>query len=233
MTSPISNERPWIKLGVVASTQDAAANALTDGTPVGGVFARHQTGGRGRFGRKWVSEIDESLTMSLVFHDYADHPRPYLIGMGLAIAAAGALHCRLRWPNDVMIGSQKVGGILTEVRGGIPIVGVGINLNQTSFPDEIDLLATSLYRRDHRRRKPEEVAEAILNRLELVPEPTHWSDLAPAWAIFDDTPGKRYRLPSGEEAVAIGIGSGGELECMVNGESRMVLAADALMPPAA
>jgi BirA family transcriptional regulator, biotin operon repressor / biotin---[acetyl-CoA-carboxylase] ligase len=232
MKSPISPVHPWLKMGVVASTQDAAAQSIAEQQPIGGVLARHQTGGRGRFGRKWVSEIDESLTMSLLFHEYTDHPRPYLVGMALAIAAAGALHCRLRWPNDLMIGNQKVGGILTEIRNGVPIVGVGINLNQSSFPEEIDLLATSLFLRDHRRRKPEEVAEAILARLELVPEPDRWEALGEAWSVFDDTPGKRYRLPTGEEAIAIGIGSGGELECMVNGESRIVLAAEALMPTA-
>jgi len=232
MKSPVSADRPLVRLSIVASTQDAAAEMLQGGKPCGAVIARHQTGGRGRFGRKWLSEIDESLTVSFLFHDEVANPRPYLLGMALSIAAAGAIHARLRWPNDLMIGNQKVGGILTEIRGGVPIVGLGVNLNQTSFPDEIDLLATSLYLRDRRRRKPEEVLDAILARLELISEPREWGDLAAAWAVFDDTPGKRYRLPTGEEAIAIGIGAGGELECMVDGETRMVLAADALMPTA-
>ncbi len=62
-----------------------------------------------------------------------------------------------------------------------------------------------------------------------MPEPEHWSDLQPVWTLFDDTAGKHYRLISGEEAIAIGIGPEGELVCAVEGETTMVMAAEAIL----
>ena len=138
--------------------------------------------------------------MSLIFRAYANHPRPHLVGMALAIAAAGALHCQLRWPNDLTIQKRKLGGILTELIQGVPVVGIGVNLNQTSFPAEFDESATSLAREEGGRYEAEAMARAILHRLGSMPEPNAWSDLAPLWNLFDDTAGKRYQLVTGETA---------------------------------
>jgi BirA family biotin operon repressor/biotin-[acetyl-CoA-carboxylase] ligase len=153
--------------------------------------------------------------------------------MAVAIAAAGAIHCELRWPNDLALGGQKVGGILTELvqdpaGRAVPVVGVGINLNQTSFPEEVSGIATSAAMFDGVRRDSEAVAHAILDRLPMLPEPRSWADLAPVWTFFDTTPGKVYKLPEGQEAVALGVGPHGELLCAVEGESTTVLAADAI-----
>jgi BirA family biotin operon repressor/biotin-[acetyl-CoA-carboxylase] ligase len=54
------------------------------------------------------------------------------------------VECDLRWPNDVMLGGKKVGGILVQLSGAIAIAGIGINLNQKAFPAELEALATSL-----------------------------------------------------------------------------------------
>jgi BirA family transcriptional regulator, biotin operon repressor / biotin---[acetyl-CoA-carboxylase] ligase len=169
----------------------------------------------------------------VVFPAYADHPRPYLVGMAVALAAAGSIHCELRWPNDLILGARKVGGILTELitdpQGrSVPIVGVGVNLNQKTFPEEIAPIATSKALYDGGMYDPEHVARTIVDRLALLPEPSNWSDLAPVWSLFDNTPGKIYKLPDGKEATALGVGPQGELLCAVNGESTTVLAADAL-----
>jgi BirA family transcriptional regulator, biotin operon repressor / biotin---[acetyl-CoA-carboxylase] ligase len=226
---------PWLELEEVASTQDVATDHLRSGREVPGlVIARRQTQGRGRFGRTWQSTEGESLTVSLVMNAYADHPKPYLLGMAIAAAVAGALHLRLRWPNDLHLSGKKVGGVLTEIVTAadgtkVPVVGLGLNLNQPSMPDELKEMATSLMIERETRLEPEEVLRTILRRVELIPEPNAWSDLAPVWALFDDTRGKLYRLDTGEEAVALGVGPEGELLCAVDGESRSVLAADALL----
>jgi BirA family biotin operon repressor/biotin-[acetyl-CoA-carboxylase] ligase len=222
----------------VDSTQDIAAHCLSVGDPVGVIFAHEQLAGRGRFGRKWYSQRGDSLTASLVFHDYADHPKPHLIGMAVAIAAAGALYAQLRWPNDLIVGVRKVGGILTELlQDGsgrrIPVVGLGINLNQSSFPEEVSEIATSLSIEHGGRYEGDQVLRSVLERLEHLPEPTDWSELAPMWSLFDKTPGKMYRLADGTLATAVGVGSDGQLLCSVAGESRAVLAAEALFGPAA
>jgi len=236
MKTPIQSDRAWIEVDETESTQALAAAALQSGKPTGVILAHNQTQGRGRFGRVWVSQRGDSLTYSLLFHDYADLSHPYLVGMAVAVAAAGALHCQLQWPNDLVIGGKKVGGILTELmldRDGarVPVVGVGINLNQAEFPSEIAHRATSLHLAHGGHYDAKEVALRILSRLQSLPEPTSWSSLAPIWMLFDATPGKRYRVPTGEEAIALGIGPEGQLLCSVDGESQSVMAAEALFGP--
>jgi BirA family biotin operon repressor/biotin-[acetyl-CoA-carboxylase] ligase len=230
---------PWIELDEVESTQSAAASLLRDpqgGNVPGVVFARRQTAGKGRFGRTWLSEEGESLTMSLVFGTYPDHPKPWLIGMAVSMAAAGALHCLLRWPNDLIVEGRKLGGILTELitdSAGrkIPIVGIGVNLGQTAFPKEIASTATSLAMHRAGPFDPVHIAQGILGRLADLPEPDSWQRLAPVWELFDDTPGKMYKLPNGQAATALKVGPEGELLCSVDGESLTVMAAEALFGP--
>ncbi|MCX7799437.1 MAG: biotin--[acetyl-CoA-carboxylase] ligase [Fimbriimonadales bacterium] len=225
---------PWVVLDEVDSTQEFAKRSLSgDGQPPGVVFAHHQTEGRGRFGRTWVSERGGSLTFSMVFGAYADHPKPWLVGMAVAVAAAGVLHVQIRWPNDLAIERRKVGGILTELcrdrhRRQVPVVGVGVNLTQTEFPEEIAETATSLAMHRHGPFDAEALARKIVARLEDLPEPDDWKALEPIWEMFDDTPGKQYRLPDGTFGTAIGIGPDGSLLCSVDGETRTVLAAEAL-----
>lgn len=222
----------WHEFDEVLSTQDLAVNAVKDGG--GGVFfARHQTMGRGRFGREWFSDPGASLTMSLAFTDYPDHPMPYLIGMTVAMAAAAVLHCELAWPNDLVSGARKLGGVLTEIASDdqgrrIAVVGVGINLNQRKFPLDIADFATSMALDRGGSYDAGEIAHKIVERFPNLPEPQSWADLAPVWRLFDHTPGKRYRTPTGEEAIALGVGPDGQLMCSVNGETTSIMAADAI-----
>lgn len=223
----------WTILDTVESTQQYAARCLRDGEDVGVVFAHHQSTGKGRFGRPWISERGDSLTMSIVFADYVGHPRPWLVGMATACAAAEVLDCGLRWPNDLGLDGFKLGGILTELladrhRRTVPVVGLGVNLGQTSFPEPLDAVATSIAIRRGEAPEPLALARQILARLAEMPEPSRWEDIEPVWSSHDATPGKRYRLPSGGEAIAVKVGSGGELLCTVEGAAKTVLAADAI-----
>ncbi len=223
---------PWHEMDEVLSTQDLGINAVKEGQG-GAFFARNQTMGRGRFGREWHSTPGDSLTMSLVFSDYPDHPRPYLIGMTAAVACAAVLHCELAWPNDLVSGALKLGGILTEMATDdqgrrIAVVGIGINLNQKKLPLEISDFATSMALDRGGSYDARSIADSIVSRFPNLPEPSTWAELSPVWNLFDHTPGKRYRTPSGEEAIALGIGPEGQLMCAVNGETTSVMAADAL-----
>ena len=233
MKSPTFNGEQWSEVATVETTQALAAEYLLSNRPIGVIYAHEQTAGKGRLGRIWLSKEGDSLTFTLIFRAYANHPKPHLIGMACALAAAGVLHCQLRWPNDLVIGEFKVGGILTELLPDemgqlVPVVGIGINLNQKEFPDEIATIATSLAVARGGYHDPQLVAHLIVERLASLPEPHDWADLAPIWNLFDFTPGKRYKLSSGEEALALGIGSDGQLLCSVDGESRSILAAEAL-----
>jgi BirA family transcriptional regulator, biotin operon repressor / biotin---[acetyl-CoA-carboxylase] ligase len=223
----------WSSYDEVESTQTVAADLLKEGAPVGVVFAKNQTQGKGRFGRVWHSESGDSLTMSLIFRQYADHPCPHLVGMAVACAAAATLHCELQWPNDLIFGGKKLGGILTELlpdeKGRrVPVVGIGINLNQKSFPAEIADRAISLAMYRGGAYDPEQIGRSVLERLPKLPEINTWEDLHPVWMLFDHTPGKSYRTADGKEAIAMGVGPEGPLICAVEGESTAVLAADAI-----
>jgi BirA family biotin operon repressor/biotin-[acetyl-CoA-carboxylase] ligase len=104
------------------------------------VLAGQQTAGQGRHGRSWHSEPESGIYCSVVLK-----PAPALtLALGLATAdaiqRATGMVCDLRWPNDVMLAGKKVAGIL--VRNAI--AGIGINVNQTSFPAELASDATSL-----------------------------------------------------------------------------------------
>jgi BirA family transcriptional regulator, biotin operon repressor / biotin---[acetyl-CoA-carboxylase] ligase len=108
------------------------------------ILAEEQTAGQGRHGHSWHSEAGNGIYMSMVLR-----PAPLLtMALGLAAAEAianvtGAL-CDLRWPNDVMAGGKKTAGILVQLVDDAAIGGIGINVNQSSFPAELTGLATSL-----------------------------------------------------------------------------------------
>ena len=109
-----------VHLGSVTSTQEVA-RAL----PIGSVVvAEHQSAGRGRLERRWDAPPGTALLASFVVEANA------LLSLATGVAAAEACGpaVRLKWPNDLMIGDLKLGGILVEVTEGKAMVGVGINL---------------------------------------------------------------------------------------------------------
>lgn len=234
MRSPLENG-DWLVLDEVVSTQtELAQRVAAGGNYPAAILALHQTGGRGRFDRKWLSAAGDSLTMSLAFPAYADHPKPWLVSMAAALAAASAIHAKVQWPNDLVLSGKKVGGILSEIVAEpsgrkIPVIGIGINLNQTEFPKEIADRAISLaQQRPGGNFEARRIADQILDRLASLPEPESWDALRPVWMLFDATPSKSYLTSTGEKGTALGIGPEGELILSVDGETQTVVAADAL-----
>lgn len=224
-------------LPAVDSTQLEIARRLAMGAMPRALRAETQVSGRGRFERTWHDEAGQSLLLSVTFPEWADHKAPWLIGMAVAAAAAGIVHCQLQWPNDLVIGPRKVGGVLTELYPDaegrrIPVIGIGINLNQTRFPDEIAHRATSLHQERGQSYDAQEIAEELMRRMAQFRMPRNWDDLKPVWMMFDHTPGKRYQIPTGEVTTAIGVGPMGELIASLEGETIQVLAAEAIFGPA-
>src|SRR5204863_8161954 len=123
------------------------------------VAADAQTAGRGRLGRVWFSPPGAGLYVSIVLRPPGDlstrsNPSAFLtLASGVAIAeavrTATGLPAEIKWPNDVVIGRRKLGGILAEAaaqgdRLQHVIVGFGVNLQNTSFPVELADRATSI-----------------------------------------------------------------------------------------
>jgi len=135
----------------IGSTMTDAGRLAASGCPSGTVVgADKQTAGLGRYGRTWHSESGAGIYVSIVLrYPFSPESLPVVtLALGLATAEAilktTDLACDLRWPNDVLIQSKKCGGILTQLEGPAIIAGIGINVNHSTFPQELSAIATSL-----------------------------------------------------------------------------------------
>lgn len=219
-------DRPVTYYPSVESTQDEARKHLS-----GIHWTMDQTGGRGRYDRKWHSEPGRSLAISICLPECAEHPKPYLFGMWLAAGMAECFMLHLQWPNDLILNGKKVGGILTEVIDGVPIVGIGINCGLMEFPTDIAHRATSLANEKHGIfDSPEYVMEHVLLMLGhyLRYLPSSWEDVAKEWDNFDDTKGKIFRRYDGRMGIAEGVSEEGELLWNGDGVIEKVSVAEAL-----
>jgi len=144
--------------GVTGSTNADAVAAARDGAQHGSVyFADEQLAGRGRGDHGWISVAGEGLYVSVLLRPQipASHLPLLPLAAGLAtaeaICAVSGLKVDLRWPNDLLIGPRKTGGILVEANlqskgppHAVVVVGIGINVHQRAFPPGLATPATSL-----------------------------------------------------------------------------------------
>jgi BirA family biotin operon repressor/biotin-[acetyl-CoA-carboxylase] ligase len=141
---------PWnVRLYEEAESTNAVAAEAPERNLV--VVAGHQTAGRGRLGREWVTPAGAALTLSAVVDPVVDDEWWPLVPLVAGYAVARVVGGSLKWPNDVLLGQQKVCGVLLErvrvlAHGGekpLAVVGIGINVDQTE--DELPVpTATSL-----------------------------------------------------------------------------------------
>lgn len=141
--------RPLSVLGRVDSTNEVAKELAEQGASEGtAVIAREQTAGRGRLGRPWRSPPG-GLWMSVVLRPVLPASQWPLLGFAAALAAAEAIEgvagvpTQLKWPNDLIAGGRKVGGILVEAGGTYAVAGIGINANVTIDQVDSELAATA------------------------------------------------------------------------------------------
>lgn len=139
------------------STNNDLRQLALEGAPEGTIMtADAQTSGKGRRGRSWEVPAGTSLLFSLLLRPgFAPDIAPQItLIMALAVTKAvreqTGLEAMIKWPNDVVVNRKKICGILTEMElkdGGIGhvVVGTGINMNQTSIPEELKDSATSLW----------------------------------------------------------------------------------------
>lgn len=117
--------------------------------------ADRQNSGKGRRGRAWESPLGENIYMSLLLRPTMEPSKAPMLTLVMAYSAAMAireqegLEVGIKWPNDLVIGTKKICGILTEMSAEVDyinyvVIGVGINVNMQSFPEELCEKATSL-----------------------------------------------------------------------------------------
>jgi BirA family transcriptional regulator, biotin operon repressor / biotin---[acetyl-CoA-carboxylase] ligase len=119
-------------VGEADSTNDVAAAEPARNLVV---IAEHQTAGRGRLGRTWETPPGAALTFSAVFDPVVDAVWWPVIPLAAGVAVAQAIggQARLKWPNDVLLGEEKVCGILVDRLATTPpyaVIGIGINVDQ-------------------------------------------------------------------------------------------------------
>ncbi len=139
--------------------------------------AREQTAGKGRLGRKWVSEKDENIYFSVLLR-----PRLYPMEIsgitpvaGLAVCRAIRefcnIDCKIKWPNDIIVNNKKLVGILTEMSAEYDavdfiVIGIGINTDQAEFPDEVRNKATSIFLETGKNPDKNKLLSVVLKHLE-------------------------------------------------------------------
>ena len=148
----------------IDSTQRIAA-ANGPGTIV---LANRQLAGQGRHGHTWHSEAGTGIYVSIALE-----PSPLLtLALGIAtveaIAQTTGIQCDIRWPNDLMLDNRKVAGILVQLIDLTAVAGIGINVNHTEFPDDIEGLATSLRQHAGREISREDILLALIPAIESV-----------------------------------------------------------------
>jgi len=224
---------------VTESTNDDALAAARSGAEHGAVFgAETQTRGRGRRGSEWLSTPGAGLWFSVLL-------RPQLslellpglaLCAGLAVRAAVATRVaapvQVKWPNDVWAGRRKISGILVEsqlsgAKVGSVIVGIGINVNQTAFPDELAHIATSLRLLSADGSSREPLLADVLSRLESELQRLTEQGLAgvaEALRPHDALWGRRLRVDA-QEGVGDGIDGDGRLRLRrADGQVHAVIA---------
>ncbi|MDR1900886.1 MAG: biotin--[acetyl-CoA-carboxylase] ligase [Treponema sp.] len=141
---------------IVSSTMEESRLLAARGEAHGTVIvADFQEQGRGRAGRPWLAVQGQNLffTILLRFADFKAVPSAITLRTGLAVSLAiedfapllrGQV--KVKWPNDLMIFSKKTAGILTESDGSLVYIGIGVNVFQREFPDQIKTKATSIWK---------------------------------------------------------------------------------------
>lgn len=107
------------------------------------LIADNQTAGKGRRSNIWFSSAGKSLTFSFIIEDDNDlliKKIPLISGIAIieAIKKLTNIDCQLKWPNDILYNSKKLGGVLIEKKRGHFIIGIGLNVNESSFEQSIE-----------------------------------------------------------------------------------------------
>lgn len=234
----------------IGSTNTRAAELAAEGAPEGViVLARHQTAGRGRLGRAWVSPVDAGLYMSLILRPAQPQSQIPLLTIAAGVAVADAicsacdLSVGLKWVNDIIYDRRKVGGILAEMPAARPsataarqlpqavIVGIGINVNlkPEDIPEELTSRVDSLARIKNEDVDPNSVAAAIASAFEKTSEllnPSTSQQLTNRWRDLSITIGQMVVTENSDrrlEGKAVDITDSGALILELADGSRMTL----------
>ncbi len=226
------------------STMTEAARLADEGVEAGTVVgAEEQTAGQGRLGRSWHSESGAGLYCTTILRpSLAPDRLPVLtLALGLAVSdtvrLVGGTPCDLRWPNDVMIDDRKCAGILTHLQGTAVLAGIGLNVNQRSFPEDVAGTATSLALATGRKHGREPLLAYLLGAIDSFVSVLLTSGVEPILQMFENSSsyvrGRRVIVEqdSGvERGVTDGLTPAGFLQLRRDDGSRITILAGGVRP---
>ena len=164
----------------IDSTNTKATELAEEGHPSGTlVVADRQTAGKGRRGRSWESPTGIGIFMTLMLKPEINPNNASMLTLVAAMATTRAIRrvtgvpAMIKWPNDIVMNGKKVCGILTEMSAQFDyinhiVIGIGINVHNEDFPEEIAKTASSLYLESGQHIHRASLIEAFLEEFEDV-----------------------------------------------------------------
>ena len=218
--------RPYLYVESCPSTQDLIAADAPEGAVA---TADLQGSGRGRHGRTWEAPAGSALLCSIALRPPRGAPAPELTLVGAVAVAqtieqATGVRAEIKWPNDVLLDSRKVAGILGELREGLVVLGIGINVNQAAaeLPPAARIPVTSLRIASGHLQDRAALLGSLLSYLEQAYD--SWcasgglgGDLHDEIAQRDFLRGREVEV-EGKRGIAAGIDEVGRLELDVDGD---------------
>jgi BirA family biotin operon repressor/biotin-[acetyl-CoA-carboxylase] ligase len=236
--------------GVIDSTSERLRSAAAPGPErMSVVLAEYQTGGRGRRGRRWLSPYGSGLCLSVSWCFSVVPPALSALSLAAGVAIHRALavfepaDLGLKWPNDIIAGRRKLGGLLVDVEGESQgpikvVIGVGINIDvseglDNELANEVGLPPTGLRELissgDVSRNT---VAASVINELHAVLvefSRSGFETFVDEWQRYDSLRGEPVSVRIGartHDGIASGIAADGTLLLEANGETMSVLSGD-------
>jgi len=228
------------------STNTELARMASEGAAEGvAILAEEQTAGRGRLQRAWSSPRGAGLYFSVLLRPtIAPSDWPLItfvaaLAVGDALSEVAGVQTDIKWPNDLLSGERKICGILAEAietpAGRAVVVGIGINLTQSAFPEELVDVATSVSEVTGQQPERETILAALLRALSrwysLLSEPGGREKIVAAWSSRSSyANGRLVRVSNGDEVwqgTTCGVEPDGALRLnTMNGEMKLVRAGD-------
>jgi BirA family transcriptional regulator, biotin operon repressor / biotin---[acetyl-CoA-carboxylase] ligase len=171
--------RNLVTAEITASTNNSAMELLANSEPIEGtaILTEYQQHGKGQRGSSWISQYGANLLVSYIFYPkFLNAQVQFYLNIMASLATAqtlsafGVQNIFIKWPNDLYSGDRKIAGILIEnsIKGSrisSSIIGIGININQSEFP-EFPVKATSMTLITGREFNKIEIFEELSNNLE-------------------------------------------------------------------